>query len=122
MNQDNVHFLTGDKVGQVAVDFKAPDTNTRGRHRTTLDYHVTDDGSTQFQFSGYTDKHDYNSMPAYVKRDYHKYHQVHQDSLSAINRVVNDFPRRINSITDLIGSGRIPPAYKIRWDSGKRIY
>ena len=30
MNQDNIHFLTDDKVGQVAVDFKAPDTNTRG--------------------------------------------------------------------------------------------
>ena len=46
MNQDNVHFLTGDKVGQVAVDFKAPDTNTRGTNRATFDYHVADDEST----------------------------------------------------------------------------
>ena len=61
-------------------------------------------------------------MPAYAKSDYRKYHQVHQDSLSAINRVVNEFPRRINSITDPIGSGMIPPAYKIQWDSGRRIY
>ena len=57
MNQDNAHFLTGDEVGQVAVDFKAPDTNTRGTNRATFDYHAADDGSTQSQFSGYTDKH-----------------------------------------------------------------
>ena len=59
------------------------------------------------------------STEFYIEDDKFDILQISPTSSTIIFRQI---PRRINPITDPIESGRIRPAYKIRWDSGKRIY
>ena len=90
MNQDNAHYLTIDKLGQVVVDIKSPDTDTRGAIRATFDYDTKGE-RPQFKFSGYTDKHDYNSTPSYGKSDYYKYREDYTKYSQCTDGVVNNY-------------------------------
>ncbi|CAF3651856.1 unnamed protein product [Rotaria sp. Silwood1] len=94
MNSNNAHFLIDEKAGQIAVDIKDSNEISRGLKRETFDFDTDKKGRVQLKFSGYTDKHDYSSMPDYGKGDYDKTHlkcetMLHND-LKVANGQVNN--------------------------------
>lgn len=85
MNSDNAHFLTGYNDGQIAVDVKSSDMNSRGKIRATFDYDVDKQGRAQFKFSDYTNKHAYSEMHGYGESYYYKAYQNYDNNLKVKN-------------------------------------
>jgi hypothetical protein len=89
MTKENAHFLTGGNLGQVAVDVESTNSGSRGPVRATFDYDVTKKGDPIFKASGYTDKHDYGSVPKHGAGDYNKTYTKYSNSLETTNQVNN---------------------------------
>ncbi|CAF2594333.1 unnamed protein product [Rotaria sp. Silwood2] len=89
-NDNNAHFLTGDKVGQIAVDIKSPVVDSRGSTRAIFDYGADRQGRAQFRYSDYTNEHDYSKMHGYGESNYYKTHQNYDNNLKVVNGQVNN--------------------------------
>lgn len=87
MNAANAHFLTGENNGQVAVDLPSTNDGTRGGVRATFDYDVSKKGDPMFKASGYTDRHDYPSVPKPGAGPYDKTHATYSNTLARANHV-----------------------------------
>ena len=87
MNTANAHFLTGENNGQVAVDIPSTNDGTRGGVRATFDYDVSKKGDPMFKASGYTNKHDYSSVPKPGAGPYDKTHAKYSNTLERANQV-----------------------------------
>ncbi len=88
MNNQNAHFLTGDKVQQVAIDVKPSADAPRGLTRATFDYNVNDQGRGLFRYADYNNKHQYEHMAGYGEGD-HRFSRVHSD-YDNISRAKNE--------------------------------
>lgn len=89
MNTANAHFLTGENNGQVAVDISSTTDGSRGAVRATFDYDVGKKGDPIFKASGYTDKHDYSSVPKPGTGPYDATHTKCSTTLNRANQVNN---------------------------------
>lgn len=90
MNNDNAHFLTGDRVKQISIDISSSTGTSRGATRAVFDYDNSNPKRPGFKFSGYTNQHNYGNMPRYGKSDYYKIHENYENNLRAVNGEVNN--------------------------------
>ncbi|CAF1150790.1 unnamed protein product, partial [Adineta ricciae] len=95
LNNQNVHFLVGDHVQQVAADIDSRPNEPRGATRALFDYHSDRQGNAEFRYADYTSKHDYNSMACHgagdhryngIRTDYDNTLKSHNESLSSVSR------------------------------------
>ena len=108
MNSQNAHVLVGDKNKQVAVDINPPSQSNRGCKRAVFDYEHNNNNNkpARYKFAGYTDNHDYKSIPKFGESNFDQIHSNCSDNLKmtrqvnnlTCNQVINEeAKRRINT-------------------------
>ena len=71
------------------MDVKDASSNTRGGNRLVLDAKKASDGSVSLKVAGYTDKHDYKSVPRLNKSDFKEYYNNADSRYKIINNTLD---------------------------------
>ena len=75
----SAHFLVDEKLGQVST-YVNPPKNSPGAKRAVFNYaHGT------FKFAGYTDEHNYTSIPNHGASDFYQHYENHEKNFKVMN-------------------------------------
>lgn len=72
------------------MDVKDASSNSRGPNRLVFDPKRNSDGSVSLKVAGYTDKHDYKSVPVLNKSDFNEYYNNADSRFKIINNTRYD--------------------------------
>jgi hypothetical protein len=91
MNEKNAHVLVGDKNKQVATDVGSSNPDTRGNKRAVFDYDTNGNKKHgEYKFAGYTDTHDYKTVPNSGESNFQQTHSNCNNDLRMIRNVGNN--------------------------------
>lgn len=107
---DNAKRVGGPKIGksnlhglsdrnQIAADVIDPSSSERGLARIVFDRDLNSDGTVSVKVAGYTDKHDYKSIPGFGKSDFNTFYDKVDNQFKIINNTL-EFEQK-NLLTNL---------------------
>lgn len=89
MGANNVHALTGNKNGQIAVDVKDESSMSRGASRMIFDASTDKNGETSLKFADFTNNHDYKRTNNFGQSDFPKYQANILDQTKSNENVID---------------------------------